>query len=111
MYLCFYARYLEDYFFVSNVLGVREFTPATDKCLTLTEDLEIQGHMIFYMTIPISATIPVRTTKFFGSYGYLVQGTQQNINKTQLEYVMLHVYLMLHRFTSHNLFMTCCQCI
>ena len=109
MYLCFYARYLEDYFFVSNVLGVREFTPATDKCVTLTEDLEIQGHMIFYMTIPISAIIPVRTTKFFGFYGYLVQGTQQNINKTQLEYVMLH--LMLHRFTSHNLFMTCCQCI
>ena len=51
----------------------------------------------FYMTIPISATIPVRTTKFFGFYGYLVQGTQQNINKTQLEYVMSH--LMLHRFT------------
>ena len=32
-------------FFVSNVLRVREFIPATN----LTNDLEIQGHMILHM--------------------------------------------------------------
>src|SRR5688572_19533799 len=38
-------------FFVFNVLWVREFIAATAKCVTFTDDLEIQGHMLFYVTI------------------------------------------------------------
>src|ERR1700733_7128832 len=33
--------------FAYNVLWVREFIAATAKCVTFTDDLEIQGHMIF----------------------------------------------------------------
>ena len=33
---------------VPNVLWVREFIQATEKCVTLTDYLEIQGHMTLH---------------------------------------------------------------
>jgi len=35
--------------FVSNVFRVREFIPATAKGVTLTDDLQIQGHMTLHV--------------------------------------------------------------
>jgi len=35
--------------FVSNVFWVREFIPATTKGVTLTDYLQIQGHMILHV--------------------------------------------------------------
>ena len=40
-------------FFVSSVLLVREFIPATTKFATFTDDLEMQGHVILLVTLPI----------------------------------------------------------
>jgi len=42
--------------FDSNVLWVRQFIPTTAKCVTLTDDLEVQGHINMHMTLPISAS-------------------------------------------------------
>jgi len=42
--------------FLSNFLWVREFIPPTPVCVTLTDDLEIQGQVILQATSPISAT-------------------------------------------------------
>jgi hypothetical protein len=36
--------------FVSNVLWVRESIPTSHKCVTFTDDLEIQGHVMLYLT-------------------------------------------------------------
>ena len=44
----FLGMEFDNFCFVSNVLWVREFIAATAKCVTtFTDDLEIQGHMIF----------------------------------------------------------------
>ena len=37
-------------FFVSNVLWVRESIPTSHKCVTPTDDLETQGHVMLYVT-------------------------------------------------------------
>ena len=39
-----------DFFFVSNVFWVREFIPASRTCVTFTNDLETQGHVMLYVT-------------------------------------------------------------
>jgi len=39
----------DHYMFVSNVFLVREFIPAIAKGVTLTDDLQIQGHMILHV--------------------------------------------------------------
>jgi hypothetical protein len=43
----FLGMEIDNFCFVSNVFWVREFIAATAKCVTVTDDLEIQGHMIF----------------------------------------------------------------
>jgi len=43
----FLGMEFDNFCFVFNVLWVREFIAATAKCVTFTDDLEIQGHMIF----------------------------------------------------------------
>jgi len=48
----FLGMEFDNFCFVFNVLWVREFIAATAKCVTFTDDLEIQGHMLFYVTIP-----------------------------------------------------------
>ena len=50
----FLGMEFDNFCFVFNVLWVREFIAATAKCVTFTDDLEIQGHMLFYVTIPSS---------------------------------------------------------
>ena len=52
----FLGMEFDNFCFVFNVLWVREFIAATAKCVTFTDDLEIQGHMLFYVTIPIVAS-------------------------------------------------------
>jgi len=46
-YLNLYTWYSNKFGFVSNVLWDRGFNPPTPICVTLTDDLEIQGHVIF----------------------------------------------------------------
>src|SRR6218665_1748014 len=52
-------------FFVSNVLRVSKFIPPKPISVTLTDDLEIQGHAIWHMTVPISATTRAVATNLF----------------------------------------------
>jgi len=35
--------------------------PGTEKCVTSTDDLEIQGYIILHVTLPISTTAHART--------------------------------------------------
>jgi len=56
--------YLED-FFVYNILKVCEFTPPTPVSVTLSNDFEIQGHVILHVTWPISASTHARATNLF----------------------------------------------
>ena len=39
---------------VSNVFWVRKSIPTSHKCVTFTDDLEIQGHVILY--VPMGTT-------------------------------------------------------
>lgn len=52
-------------FVVSDVLWLREFIPATEKCMALTDYLEIEGHMIFHDLTYISATTHSRAMNLF----------------------------------------------
>jgi len=52
-------------FFVFDVLWVREFIPPTPICVTLTDDLEIQGLVMLHMTLPISASTYGIATNLF----------------------------------------------
>jgi len=52
-------------FFVSNVLWIKEFVRPSPICVTLTDNLEIQGHMILHMTLPISASTHAIATNLF----------------------------------------------
>jgi len=71
--LSFYTCYSNKFGFVSNVLRVSEFIPPTRICVTLTDDLEIQGHVILHIILPISASTPAIATHlvlflmFYGS--------------------------------------------
>jgi len=61
-YISIYTCYSNKFGFVSNVLWVSEFIPPTPICVTLTDDLDIQGHVIVHVTLPISATKHVATS-------------------------------------------------
>jgi len=50
-----------DNSFIYNVLWVIKFSPGTAKCVSLTDDLEIQGYVILHVILPISTTALVRT--------------------------------------------------
>jgi len=51
--------------FVYNVLWVKKFSPGTTKCVTLMDDLEIQGYIVLHVTLPISTTAHARKPNFF----------------------------------------------
>ena len=51
--------------FVSNVLWVRESIPTSHKCVTFTDDLEIQGHVMLYLTFTNFGSVCPRTMDFF----------------------------------------------
>ena len=53
---------------VSNDLWVMEFISTTEKCVTLTDDLAIHGHLIFHMALPSGGTRhPTRVLNFYVS--------------------------------------------
>ena len=44
-------------FFVSNVFWVRKSTPTSHKCVTFTDDLETQSHVMLYVTFTNSGCV------------------------------------------------------
>ena len=54
-----------DNSFVYNVFWVKKFSPGTAKCMSLMDDLEIQGYIILHETLPISTTAHARTLNLF----------------------------------------------
>ena len=57
-------------FFVSNVyvFWVREFIPASLKCVIFTDDLETQGHVMLYVTFTnFGCAFPIAMEIFFVS--------------------------------------------
>ena len=52
-------------FFVSYVFWVREFIPTSHKCVTFTDDLETQGHVMLYVTFTNFGCACPRTMNFF----------------------------------------------
>jgi len=74
----FLGMEFDNFCFVFNVLWVREFIAATAKSVTFTDDLEIQGHMLFYVTIPSSVR-------------------NKNLDYCRCTHRILHVFPSLHR--------------
>ena len=56
-YLCLYSSYSDDFFVVSWDVLAKEFIPTIANCVTLTCDLESEGHVMDYVTLVISACI------------------------------------------------------
>ena len=56
-YLCLYLSYRDDFYVVSGGFQVSEFIPTIAVCVTLTRDLETEGHVTVYVTFVISACI------------------------------------------------------
>ena len=54
-------------FFASNVFWVRESIRTSHKCVTFTDDLETQGHVILYKIFTIFGCVCPRTMNFFVS--------------------------------------------
>ena len=50
--------------FVSNVLWVRESIPTSHKCVTFTDDLETQGHVILYVNFTDFGCVCPETIEF-----------------------------------------------
>jgi len=63
-----------EFDFVSIVLWVRWFIPTTAKCTALTDDLEIQGRMIFHVTLPLPFTTHAVATNLFLCLIFYVSG-------------------------------------
>ena len=51
-------------FFVSNVFWVKESIPSSHKCVTFTDDLETQSHVIVYVTFNSFSCVCPRMMNF-----------------------------------------------
>ena len=60
-------------FFVSNVFWVRESIPTSHKCVTFTDNLETQGHVMLYVTFTKFGCACPKTMDFFVSNVFWVR--------------------------------------
>ena len=61
---CVCPRTMEFFLFLMY-LWVRESIPTSHKCVTFTDDLETQGHVMLYVTFTNFGCVCPRTMEFF----------------------------------------------
>ena len=76
--LCLYLSYRDDLYVVSWGFLVSEFIPTIAVRVTITRDLETEGHVTVYMTFVFSACICPTEMIVFCFVRFLVQGIHSN---------------------------------